>query len=94
MRKLSTRCRVCGEQIELEAHNAVQRFFQEIIFDLKLHFHYKSKHQYGFFTKKGLIKRVGALCLLLLIFIVVMPIFLITYPFWWIHDKLFFKNEF
>jgi len=86
--KTSRQCSKCGETIEVIVKNFLQDTIADFALDLKTHFHYK-KHNINYLSSKGLAKRFLWLFLALIIGCIIFPIWLITYPFWWIHEQLF-----
>lgn len=86
--KTSRRCGICGEKVEFETENTFLYLIADNILDLKTHFHYK-KHNKKYLKTKGVFKRLGILFAIFLLILILLPIYLITLPFWWIHEKLF-----
>jgi len=87
--KISANCSECNELIELKRSWITRIFDHELLFDIKLHNHYKYKHNYPYYTLKGIAKTYIGLIFLLLIKICLMPMYLITYPIWWMHEEMF-----
>ncbi len=86
--KVSKRCHICGETIEVIPKNHLQELASDYFLSLKTHFHYKKEHNTAYLKTKGVIKRVLKIFGCFLLGICLFPIWLITYPFWWIHELL------
>ena len=56
------------------------------LFEEKVHYHCKNKHGHGFYKIKGIIKRLLFLIPSVLINIIALILWSLTYPFWWIHE--------
>jgi hypothetical protein len=61
-------------------------FIDSLLFDLKVHYHCKNEHGHGFYKTKGIIKRLLLLLPSVIANIFTFILWLITYPFWWIHE--------
>lgn len=77
-------CSKCNQVITQNKYTWL--IMEDLLFELKIHYHCKFKHKRGFFTSKGITKRL----LLLLPFgiaqVIVLILWLITYPFWILHE--------
>ena len=80
-------CKICNEEISVESENNLQYLVRDKVLNLKCHFHYK-KHGEQFLTTKGLIKSVVWFVIAWILAILMFPIWIATWPFWWIHENL------
>jgi hypothetical protein len=88
MRTISATCGECGEKIEAKGGNLFKEWILTEWFDLKLHCHYVTKHQLKYFTTKGVARKTIRLIVNTLFFVIIAPIYVITYPFWWVNEKI------
>lgn len=84
----SVRCTICGQEIKVTGDNFLQQLAIDAFRDLKTHFHYKNFHNTGYLKRKGVIKRILWIILVLLFSIPLAVIWFVTFPFWWIHEKI------
>jgi hypothetical protein len=87
--KTSRYCPICNEKIEVVSTGRAQAIVADAVLDLQTHFHCKGEHGEGYLKIKGILKRLGFVFLLVIpLAIIITPLFYLTYPFWWIHEKL------
>lgn len=85
--KTHVECNKCGEVITVCSDNWVQAMASESYLKLKCHSHYR-KHGIKYLKNKGIIKATLKILLAWLLWLVLAPLFYITYPFWWVHEKI------
>jgi hypothetical protein len=85
MHRSSVQCVECGERIEAAAENLYQEICIDAVMDLKAHIHYK-KHGKKYLKNKGIAKRIGFVSLICVAYIVLVPVWLITWPFAKLHE--------
>lgn len=79
----SMHCGICNKIIKHK-----HRFFiiDELIFDLKKHYHYLFKHKIRYYNLKRILNMWLILTLLTPANVLLLGIKLITYPFWILHE--------
>ena len=87
--KTYSRCKICNEHLVINTNNMFKDIFADTLLLLKVHKHYKKEHDKQYLSKKGLLRQYITILILLTFVIPFAMLFLITYPFWWIHEKMF-----
>jgi hypothetical protein len=82
---MSIECKYCEEKISIKSETFIQYLTSDYILRLKYHIHLK-KHNKKYLTIKGLIKSLIVFLLALIGTAMILPIWLITFPFWWLHE--------
>jgi len=85
--KSSLVCRECGEEISVVSKNWLQDLASNAFLELKCHIHFKS-HDKSLLKFEGILRRIVIIILTFLLALIVSPIWLITFPFWWIHEQI------
>lgn len=86
--RTSTRCKYCNEEVFVEPKNVIQYMISDYVLKLKCHIHWKQKHGLKYLTKKGLTKSILMCTLGMPLAVIVLIVWLITYPAWWLHEKM------
>lgn len=85
--KTYRQCQKCGETIQVISESWLQELFRYAFLNLKCHIHYK-KHDVKYLSNKGIIKSILWIILSFIIWVMLAPIYYITLPFWWLHEKI------
>jgi len=84
--KISHRCSICEREIIQNKYSWL--LIDGLLFDFKIHLHYKIKHRERYFTVKGIIKRISFLIPFTILNVLGLILLVITYPFWALHELL------
>ncbi len=85
--KRTITCNTCGEEISTEAENIFQDIMMKEINNIQFHFHVR-KHGKKGLKFKSKIKYTFKFLFVIILLILCIPIYAITYPFWWVHERL------
>lgn len=80
------KCPKCNKEIVQNKYTWLM--IDMLLHEIKIHYHCKFKHGIGYFTLRGIIKRWLILIPFGLINIITLILWLITYPFWILHELL------
>jgi len=85
--KSSSICKICNEEIFIESNNWLQNIASDAVLVLKCHIHLKT-HGKRLLTLEGIFRRIIIVILTFLLAFLVLPVWLVTLPFWWIHEQI------
>ena len=76
------------EELFVVADNKFKNMVAEYFLDLKMHMHYKSKHNMSYLKITGIFRRFMFIFAVVCLLVMLVPLKILCYPFVWIDENI------